>query len=107
MTDGQAFVKNAADPEQVKAAKRKERFNREDELNDIRFLLTLPQFRKFIWRMITYCNVFASIWRPSAEIHHLSGKQDVGHFILAEVVEANEDAFLQMMKESKKEKSNG
>lgn len=95
------LVKNAADPKQVKEAKKSEKFKRRDELDDIRFLLQFKQFRRFIWRVLQFCNVFSSIWRPSAEIHHLSGKQDTGHFVMGEVTEASPDAFLMMMKESK------
>lgn len=97
------LVKNAADRKQVDRARHTERFTRKNELDDIKFLLAIPQFRRFIWRALKFCNVFSSIWRPSAEIHHLSGKQDTGHWIMAEVTEADPDAFLQMMKESKEQ----
>lgn len=95
------MTKNAADEEQVKQAKSREKGFRERELNDIRYILQSPQGRRFIWKLLTHCKVFESIWSGSALIHHNSGRQDVGHFVMAEIVAANEDAFLQMMKEAK------
>lgn len=96
-----SFVKNAADPAQVAEAKKKESFSRRDELDDIRFVLSYKQGRRLLWRLLKHCNVFGSVWHPSALIHHNSGKQDVGHFVMAEITEANPEAFLLMMKENK------
>lgn len=97
-----AMVKNAADPEQVKNAVTKTNLKRDDELNDLRYLLTLPQFRRFVWRLLKFCKVFETIWSPSALIHYNSGQQDVGHFVTAEVVSADPEALVKMMVENKK-----
>lgn len=99
-----SLVKNAADPDQVKEATNKERRQREQELNDIRHLLQTRQGRRFLWRMLSRCNCFSTIWEPSAKIHFNAGVQDVGFFLLGEITAANEDAFLLMMKEAKEEK---
>lgn len=96
--------RNAADEDQVKQARSRENRVRERELSDLRYLLQSPQGRRFLWRIITDCKAFNSIWEASAKIHYNAGRQDVGHFIMAEVCAANEDAFLTMMKESKETK---
>lgn len=96
------FVRNAADKKQVKDAERKEDRKRELQLNDLRKILSSVEGRRFIWRVLEHCRTFASVWEASARIHYLSGKQDVGHFLMSEVVEAKEDAFTEMMIESKK-----
>lgn len=98
------LVQNAGDPKQVEEARKTQQFRREDELNDLRYLLSQPQFRRFVWRMIKFCRVFESIWHQSAQIHYNSGQQDVGHFITAEIVEAEPNALISMMQENKKEK---
>lgn len=97
-------MKNAADESQVRDAEGKMKRARTGDLEDVRFLLTLPQGRRFIWRLLSHCSVFESIWHPSALIHHNAGRQDVGHFILREVNDANAEAMIEMMKENKKEK---
>lgn len=94
------LVKNAADEEQVKEAARKEKYRRDVDLEDVKTLLGLPQGRRFIWRLLKQTKVFESVWSPSAQIHYNAGRQDFGHFIMGEVVKANPDALVQMMKES-------
>jgi hypothetical protein len=94
-------VKNVADQEQVKNAEYKMKRNRQVELEDLAFILQTEQGRRFLSRLLTHCSVFKSIWHPSAQIHHASGMQDVGHFLMAEIVEADEEAFLKIMTDSK------
>lgn len=109
MTD--ALVKNAADEQQVAQATEKEKLERELELDDLRKVLATESGRRLLWRLLTRASVHKSIWEPSAKIHYNSGQQDFGHFIEAEVLEANDEAYFQMMRESqikkKKEKHNG
>jgi hypothetical protein len=102
----QAFVQNAADPQQVKEGGTRAQILRRRELDDVRFLLANPSGRRFIWRLLEHCSVFKTIWHPSALIHHNSGKQDVGHFIMGEVTEADAEAFIQMMVEAKQTENN-
>lgn len=52
--------------------------------------------------MMEHTKTFGSIWEPSAKIHYNSGKQDVGHFIMAEIMEADPNLFMKMMKEKQK-----
>lgn len=97
------IVKNAADVNQVAAAKVKEGRGRKRELEDIRSLLTMPEGRRFLWRCLGKMKVFESIWVSSAQIHYNSGWQDAGHFIMAEIIAAEPQAFLTMMLENKAE----
>lgn len=106
MSQRKSLVKNAADPKQVKRAADKEQFSRDNELNDLRKVLETPEGRRFVWRVMQHCKVFGSVWEPSAKIHFNSGRQDVGHFVMGEVVEAGEDYLLAMMKENKERMSN-
>lgn len=86
---------------QVEAADKKRELKRLKELEDLRFVLKNVEGRRVFWRLMTHCRVLESIWENSAKIHYNSGKQDVGHFVMSEVVNANEDAYLLMMKENK------
>lgn len=99
MTENKNY--NAGDEEQVSKAKRNDKTKRDQEISDLRFMLQTIQGRRFVWRLIGHCKVFETVWSPSAAIHYNSGQQDVGHFIMAELLAANENALLQMMKESK------
>lgn len=98
-----SLVDNCADEDQVKAAGFKEKFGRDQEINDLRTLLSTVQGRRFFWRLLGYCRVHQSIWEPSARIHYNSGMQDVGHFITGEIVLAGEEFYFKMMTEAKGE----
>lgn len=101
MSEPKSLVKNAADPEQVEKARKKETYSRDAELNDINTLKDSPGLRRFMWRILEYCKVNGSVWEASARIHYNAGQQDVGHFIMAEIAEADEEIFFQMMRENK------
>lgn len=103
MSKKKSLVKNAASPKQVHNAEKKEESIREKELNDLRQVLDTPQGRRVVWRFLEKCRVFNSIWEASAKIHFNAGQQDIGHFIMGEIVEADEKFLLEMMKENKKE----
>lgn len=61
--------------------------------------------RRMLWRFLSHCRVFESVFSIDQLVMAAnSGKQDIGHFILAEIVKADEDAFLLMMKEAKETK---
>lgn len=101
MKQAPAVVGNAADQKQVERANRKDRDRRKRELDDLRDVLSTAPGRRLLWRLLGHCRVFESIWHPSALIHANAGKQDVGHYIISEIVDANEDAYFLMMKEAR------
>jgi hypothetical protein len=102
------LVRNAGDPEQVKSAGdviEKRRFR---ELSDIAVMMAMPEGRRFAWRVLNQCGLLKSVWHPSAEIHYKAGQQDIGHWYLAEILEAQPTAFIQMLQEALKvESENG
>lgn len=97
-----AFVKNAADKEQVKAAERKSKWKREDEIADMKQLLEEPAFRRFIWRYLTDCNMFQTSFTGNSQTFFLEGQRNVGLKIMADINDANPEAYLTMIRESKK-----
>lgn len=99
------LVSNAASAQQVKDSKIKEKLGRDQELNDIRVVCSTKEGRRFLWRVLGRCKVFNSVWENSARIHYNSGQQDLGHFLMAEVIAADEQFLSQMMKENKKGES--
>lgn len=105
MADKEEFVHNAADAGQVREARRKEKDQRRNELRDIVHLLKDPVFRRFAWRMLGFCGLNQSVVRGSTDpvqLGYNSGKQDVAHFLLSEITQAQPEAFLLMMQENHK-----
>jgi hypothetical protein len=99
-----ANVRNSADEEQVEEGKRASKDERRQELEDIKTVLSNASGRRLIWRLMGKCRTFSSVWEPSAKIHYNAGQQDLGHFIMAEIVEADANLLLKMMKEQKEGK---
>lgn len=90
---------NAADPRQLRHAERKQKQQRERELADIRFVMSSAEGRRFNWSRLAKLGVFGSIWHPSALIHYNAGKQDAGHELMADLLEASEELYLTMERE--------
>lgn len=84
---------NAADRQQIQ---------RDKEMNDLRWVLSDPRGRRFIWRLIGWCKVFESIFDPSgSKAFYNSGRQDIGHRVQLEVCEADQNRYYEMMTEAK------
>jgi hypothetical protein len=96
-----SLVQNAADPTQVKEAEKKDKLERDLQIDDMKFILSTPQGRRLVWRYLEFCGIFRSIWHPSAEIHFNEGMRNVGLRLITDIEEANPDALVLMMKEAK------
>ena len=96
-------MKNAADEQQVREAEKKQKLRRDQELDDLKKILTMDAGRRLVWRLLGRARVFESVWEQSAKIHYNAGQQDFGHFIMSEVIEAGPEFLLRMMQESKQQ----
>lgn len=94
------LIKNASDEQQINEAAEKIKLQSLNELESLKHILAQKQGRQIVWKWIKHCKVFESIYDQSARIHYNAGKQDVGHFLLSEVIRADKNAYLLMMQES-------
>lgn len=101
-----ALVGNAGDEQQVASAIGKERRIRTRELNDVRAVLATEEGRRFIWRLMEQCKVFESVKATddSTTLYN-AGRQDVGHFVMTELVEARPNALIEMMTAAQTERT--
>lgn len=98
MTDDQKpLVENASDRKQIREAKHTARSRRKRELDDVRAVLKSPAGERLLRRIAEHCGTFRSVFvlDPYATAFN-AGRQDVGHFLLAEIEAASKDALLQM-----------
>lgn len=98
--NGDALVGNASSRKQLDEAGKKEKQRDFMERDDFRKLADLPEFRRFIWRMLGRTKVFESVWSPNAQIHYNAGQQDVGHILMGMFEEFAPEHFHLMMKEN-------
>lgn len=99
--NNKAMVGNAADKKQVNDAKNKEKLSRDKELDDIRQVLSTPSGRRFYWGLLGFCGVFESSFTGNSQTFFLEGKRQVGLKMLADLNEAQPDAYVTMMNEAK------
>lgn len=96
-----ALVKNAADEEQVKKGKSQEDSLRDQQLNDLRYVLNDERGRRFIWRLLGECGVYQTSFTGNSTTFFNEGKRQIGLFTLGEVMEASIEAYLKMQHEAK------
>lgn len=92
---------NVGEPEQVKELAKKQKTERERELDDLRAILATKQGRRFIWRLLGATELFSVSKVMNASIYALEGKREIGKLVFGDLMEAEPQAYLLMMKESK------
>lgn len=97
---------NAADARQVRHAGRKEKDLRTRELDDLRALLAIVEFRRFAWRLMAQCGYGENPTRARGdETHQAIGKADIARFMISEIGEAGGiEQWLLMQREAWQEK---
>lgn len=101
MAGERAAVRNAADPEQVRRAAKKERDREELFRAALVLVLQTTPGRAVLWGLLERAGVYRSIWSPNSEIHYNAGRQDFGHELMATILAADEDAYLLMEQEAR------
>ena len=96
-----ASVKNAADEKQVKQASSNAKFQRDVEVRDIIDVLSTPQGRRLIWRIIEWSGCEGTAFRHTNELTYMAiGSGDVGRWIKSEIISADEKILFKMMEEN-------
>lgn len=98
------LVRNAADPKQVRNASRKEKDIRTREMDDMRHVLSSPEGRRFVWRLMGWSGFLQNPSHQRGDMTHQNiGRGDAGRFLLSEMLEADENAYLTMQQEARHE----
>ena len=106
LEDDEAVVRNAADKEQVRNARKVVKDAEFDAHENVRVLLQLPQFRDFVWRLMGHCRTFEATFHPDPYQHAFNaGAREVGNFVNVMLMESDPDAFIQLINENRKEKA--
>jgi hypothetical protein len=98
-----SLVKNAADPEQVAAAKEKSESLNDRRLNDIREVLNTRRGRRFFWRYLEICGVYKTSNADQHQIFFNEGMRNIGLQLLADLNEAAPEVYLIMLREAQEE----
>ena len=101
MSNGRSLVRNAADPDQVKHAARKERQREQRVGEDVRAVMGTLQGRRLMWELLSRAGIYRSVWDNSARIHYNAGRQDFGHELLGLLTEHDDEGYLLMEREAR------
>lgn len=100
----EAIVKNAADRKQIRHSNRKETDLRNRELGDLIEVLSSAAGRRLLWRVMNECGIWQDPTDPRGDkTHQAIGRANVGRFILAEICQADHDAWITMQLEHREE----
>lgn len=76
---------------------------RENELEDLKSLLKTEVGRRFCWKLISSTHVFSSSFSPDNDrvTSFREGERNIGLMLIADIMEACPDRYIQMQRESK------
>ncbi len=96
------IVRNAADENQVNDAGRKVKRQLDQELTDVFAIMTTPEGRRFMWRLINeICHYDAPDFNHSGSVTNYNlGERNVGRQIKADLYSASIDLVQQMEREN-------
>lgn len=98
---------NAGNAVQVKEQKITKKIIRDQELADLKDLLTFYHFRAFIWRILEWSGVYRLSFVQDSEslTNFKEGMRNNGLMLLAECFESDPEAYIQMQKEAQERES--
>lgn len=92
--------KNAANKSKLAEERKRDKQERDEHLEDMKTLMKTPVGRRILHKFLKECRTFQSVWQPSAAIHRDAGKQELGHKILTDMVEADRKLAAAMVAEA-------
>lgn len=97
------LVSNAGDEAQVKAADKEIKERQRTENEDVKWVLSSKEGRRFYWQLMGYCHVFGQTFTGEALVSaHNEGKRVVGLRLLTGAMKYP-NSYLLMMNESRSE----
>lgn len=83
--------------------------DREQQLQDVRDVMSTPAGRRFIWRLLAEGNVFRNCFTGNSTTYYLEGKRELTLTFYTDVMEACPERFWEAQHENfkPKEKTDG
>lgn len=94
---------NAADAASVNKQRKKSARHKYDRLEVVKALLQNRPTRQWLWEILEFCAVYNQTFvqgQPDSSAF-AEGRRSVGNRLLADLIEADEEGYLRMLKEGK------
>lgn len=91
-------VQDVGDEDQVTTKKQVKKYDRDQELENLRTLLSTPGGREFYWRLLSQCNLFRPSYVPG-DTHAMAlneGKRAIGLWAMVELSQSLPSAYDKM-----------
>lgn len=88
-----------ADERKAKLQGERVRDKRDRELEDVRWMLSSREGRRFFWRLISHCHVFETSFTGNNTTFFKEGERNIGIFLLTELNAAAPEAYALMQSE--------
>jgi len=69
--------------------------------SDLKWVLSKPEGKRFMWRLLSSCNIFTANHLTSEELHFVNGRRSVGLKFLDEILKVDALSFVEMMEKNK------
>ena len=89
-----------AEDRQQKEQEERERLQKQAQ-DDFRWVMSTPQGRRYIWRMLERTGIYRTTFRPNSEMAFLEGVRSVGVTVLTDCHTLAFDETLKMMNEAR------
>lgn len=90
------------DPEKLKRKATVDTLRRRQELQDVAFVLSTEQGRRFYWRLMRSCGINRSSFTGNNTTFFNEGERNVGLRMLSDLEESDPTAYLKCLEESRK-----
>lgn len=97
-----SLVKNAGSERQVRRAARTEAERDERFRDGLLGVMSSARGRAFVWGLLEEAGVYRSVWADHGQLMARNvGKQDYGHWLLAELLDVDENLYQLMEREGR------
>lgn len=79
--------------------------SRQEELNDLKMVLESRHGRRVFWRLLSRCNLFRLSFATNATIYYNEGIRSVGLKTLADIHDADSEAYIKMSLEAREDEA--
>lgn len=92
---------DASDEHEVQQATAKSKRSQDRDLADLKRLLQEDWGRRFVWRVLETSGLFRSSFTGNSTTFFNEGQRNIGLWLVDEVLAADADAYLSMLKQNR------
>jgi len=92
---------DASNEQEVKRAEQKAKNQRDTEIADLKNLLSSKRGRRIVWRILEQTGMHRTSFTGNSTTFFNEGQRNIGLWLVEQVLSADTDAYLEMVKENR------